>query len=91
MACRFLKETVKGNKMMKRLKDAAEGNKANVEVQEELSKLSERYYVLCKKADSRVKNMQSLLFEVSTKKLFSNGLFIYYLTFLLQFLFSGNG
>ena len=66
MACRFLKETVKGNKMMKRLRDAAEGNKANWEVQEELSKLSERYYVLCKKADSRVKNMQSLLFEVST-------------------------
>lgn len=65
MACRFLKETVKGNKMMKRLKDAADGNKASVEVQEELSKLSERYYVLCKKADSRVKNMQSLLFEVS--------------------------
>merc|ERR1712156_294212 len=41
MACRQLKETVKGNKMMKRLKDAAEGKKAN----------------------SRVKNMQSLLFE----------------------------
>lgn len=63
MACRFLKETVKGNKMMKRLKDAADGNKASVEVQEELRLLSERYYVLCKKADSRVKNMQSLLFE----------------------------
>jgi len=62
-ACRFLKETVKANKMMKRLKGAAEAIKANVEVQEELSKLSERYYVLCKKADSRVKNMQGLLFE----------------------------
>jgi len=63
MACRQLKETVKGNKMMKRLKDAADGNKANYQLQEDLSKLSERYYVLCKKADSRVKNMQSLLFE----------------------------
>jgi len=63
MACRQLKETVKGNKMMKRLKDSAEGNKGNVEIQEELSRLSERYYVLCKKADARVKNMQSLLFE----------------------------
>jgi len=63
MACRQLKETVKGNKMMKRLKDAAEGNKANYQLQEDLSRLSERYYVLCKKADSRVKNMQSLLFE----------------------------
>merc|ERR1711973_574311 len=63
MACRQLKETMKGNKMMKRLKDSAEGNKGNVEIQEELSRLSERYYVLCKKADARVKNMQSLLFE----------------------------
>ena len=62
-ACKFLKETVKANKMMKRLKDAAEGIKANVDVQEDLSKFSERYYVLCKKADSRVKNMQGLLFE----------------------------
>lgn len=62
-ACRFLKETVKANRMMKRLKGAAEGIKANVDVQEDLSKLSERYYVLCKKADSRVKNMQGLLFE----------------------------
>ena len=70
MACRQLKETVKGNKMMKRLKDAAEGNKANYQLQEDLSRLSERYYVLCKKADSRVKNMQSLLFEVSTLSVF---------------------
>jgi len=62
-ACKFLKETVKANKMMKRLKEAAEGIKANVDVQESLGKLSERYYVLCKKADGRVKNMQGLLFE----------------------------
>jgi len=62
-ACRFLKETVKANRMMKRLKESAEAIKINVNVQEELSKLSERYYVLCKKADSRVKNMQGLLFE----------------------------
>ena len=56
--------------MMKRLKDAAEGNKANYQLQEDLSRLSERYYVLCKKADSRVKNMQSLLFEVRTHSVF---------------------
>ena len=62
-ACKFLKETVKANKQLKRLKDSADCIKANVDVQEELSKLSERYYVLCKKADGRVKNMQGLLFE----------------------------
>lgn len=62
-ACKFLKETVKANKQLKRLKDSAEGNKANIEIQEDLSKMSERYYVLCKKADARVKNMQGLLFE----------------------------
>ena len=28
-----------------------------------MSKLSEKYYVLCKKADARVKNIQTLLVE----------------------------
>jgi len=28
-----------------------------------MSKLSERYYVLCKKADQRVKNLQHLMIE----------------------------
>ena len=37
--------------------------KCNMEVQDELSKLSEKYYVLCKKADARVKNIQTLLVE----------------------------
>ena len=37
--------------------------KCNIEVQDELSKLSEKYYVLCKKADARVKNIQTLLVE----------------------------
>ena len=37
--------------------------KHNIAVQDELSKLSERYYVLCKKADARVKNIQTLLVE----------------------------
>ena len=32
-------------------------------MQEDFSKLSERYYVLCKKADGRVKNIQVLLRE----------------------------
>ena len=82
--------------MMKRLKDAAEGNKANWEVQEELSKLSERYYVLCKKADSRVKNMQSLLFEVSILDYFSLAVIVYLLLLKWYFHFSpipfsGNG
>jgi len=63
-ACAFLKEVVQGNKLMKRIKDAAEGvEKCNMEVQDELSKLSEKYYVLCKKADARVKNIQTLLVE----------------------------
>jgi len=63
-SCAFLKEVVQGNKLMKRVKDAAEGvEKHNIAVQDELSKLSERYYVLCKKADARVKNIQTLLVE----------------------------
>jgi len=63
-SCAFLKEVVQGNKLMKRVKDAAEGvEKSNIAVQDELSKLSERYYVLCKKADARVKNIQTLLVE----------------------------
>ena len=37
--------------------------KGNIGIQEELAKLSERYYVLCKKADGRVKNVQTLLVE----------------------------
>jgi hypothetical protein len=32
-------------------------------LQVEMSKLSERYYVLCKKADQRVKNFQHLMIE----------------------------
>jgi len=63
-SCAFLKEVVNGNKLMKRVKEAAEGvEKHNIAVQDELSKLSERYYVLCKKADARVKNIQTLLVE----------------------------
>lgn len=60
-ACMFLKEVVKGNKMLKRVQEAAEGIKGNIEVQDEFSQLSERYYVLCKKADAKVKNIQVLL------------------------------
>jgi len=62
-ACLFLKEVVKGNKMLKRLQEASEGIRGNIAVQDEFSKLSERYYVLCKKADGRVKNVQNLLRE----------------------------
>ena len=62
-ACGFLKEVVKGNKMLQRVQKAAEGIKGNICVQEEMSKLSERYYVLCKKADQRVKNLQHLMIE----------------------------
>lgn len=61
--CLFLKETVRGNKMLKKLQEAAEGIRGNVPVQDIFSKLSERYYVLCKKADQRVKNIQHLLVE----------------------------
>jgi hypothetical protein len=96
-SCGMLKDVVQGNKLMKRVKEAADGNiiyvlyltvyskyhsvdyeifctifilnlfqgveKHNIAVQDELSKLSERYYVLCKKADARVKNIQVLLIE----------------------------
>jgi hypothetical protein len=62
-ACLFLKEVVKGNKILKRVQEAAEGVRGNMAVQDLVSKMSERYYVLCKKADARVKNMQNLLME----------------------------
>lgn len=62
-ACIFLKEVVRGNKMLKRLQEAAEDIRGNISVQDEFSKMSERYYVLCKKADGRVKNVQTLLRE----------------------------
>jgi len=62
-ACMFLKEVVKGNKMLKRVQEAAEGIRGNIQVQDQFSSLSERYYVLCKKADGRVKNIQVLLRE----------------------------
>lgn len=62
-ACLLLKEIVKGNKMLKRVQEAAEGIRGNLEIQDEFSRLSERYYVLCKKADGRVKNIQILLRE----------------------------
>lgn len=63
-SCGMLKDVVQGNKLMKRVKEAADGvEKHNIAVQDELSKLSERYYVLCKKADARVKNIQVLLIE----------------------------
>ena len=49
--------------MLKRVQDAAEGIRGNICVQDEFSGLSERYYVLCKKADGKVKNIQVLLRE----------------------------
>ena len=54
---------MKGNKLLKTVQDAAEAIRGNMKVQEEFSKMSERYYVLCKKADGRVKNLQVLLRE----------------------------
>jgi len=62
-ACLLLKDIVKGNKLLKTVQDAAEAIRGNIKVQEEFSKMSERYYVLCKKADGRVKNLQVLLHE----------------------------
>ena len=38
-------------------------SRGNIEVQEVLSKLQERYYVLCKKAEQKVKNINHLLVE----------------------------
>jgi len=62
-ACAFLKEVVKANKQLKVVQAASEGIRGNIEVQETMSKLQERYYVLCKKAEQRVKNMNHLLNE----------------------------
>jgi len=62
-ACLFLKDIVKGNKMLKCIKGAAENIHGNNEVKEIVSRLSDRYYVLCKKADDNVKNIQILLRE----------------------------
>lgn len=62
-ACLLLKDIVRGNKLLKTVQDAAEAIRGNIEVQDEFAKMSERYYVLCKKADGRVKNLQVLLRE----------------------------
>jgi len=62
-ACLLLKDIVKGNQLLKTVQDAAEAIRGNIKVQEDFSKLSERYYVLCKKADGRVKNLKILLRE----------------------------
>ena len=61
--CLFLKEVVKANKTLQLVQKAAEGIKGDVGVQESMSKLSERYFVLCKKAEQRVKNVQNLIVE----------------------------
>ena len=42
---------------------AVEGIHSNIAVQDEFSEVSEHYYVLCKKADGKVKNIQVLLRE----------------------------
>jgi len=62
-ACAMLKEVVRANKQLKVVQAASEGIRGNIEVQEAMSKLQERYYVLCKKAEQRVKNMNHLLNE----------------------------
>ena len=49
--------------MLKCIKGAAENIHGNNEVKDIVSRLSDRYYVLCKKADDNVKNIQILLRE----------------------------
>ena len=49
--------------MLKSVQRAAENIHGNNDVKDVLSRLSERYYVLCKKADDNVKNIQILLRE----------------------------
>lgn len=61
--CVFLKEVVKANKKLKQVQEAAEGIKGDVNVQDVMAKLSERYFVLCKKSEQRVKNVQNLIVE----------------------------
>lgn len=62
-ACQFLKEVVKANKNLKLVQTACEGIRGSVDAQERMSKLQERYYVLCKKAEGRVKTIQQLMIE----------------------------
>merc|ERR1712088_737259 len=54
---------IKTDAKPKNVQDGAEDIRGNIEVQDEFAKMSERYYVLCKKADGRVKNLQVLLRE----------------------------
>jgi hypothetical protein len=62
-ACAFLKQVVKANKSLKTVQAAGDGIRGNMEVQEAMSRLQERYYVLCKKAEQKVKNINHLLIE----------------------------
>ncbi len=45
------------------MQEACEGIRGNVDAHETMAKLQERYFVLCKKAEQRVKNVQHLLIE----------------------------
>jgi hypothetical protein len=62
-ACQFLKEVVRGNKQLKKVQAACDGLRGNVAAQEAMARLQERYYMLCKRAEQKVKNLQHLLTE----------------------------
>eukprot|EP00096_Caligus_rogercresseyi_P002956 TRINITY_DN1537_c0_g1_i1.p1 TRINITY_DN1537_c0_g1~~TRINITY_DN1537_c0_g1_i1.p1 ORF type:complete len:293 (-),score=123.55 TRINITY_DN1537_c0_g1_i1:103-981(-) len=61
--CAFLKEVVQSNKKLTSIQEAADKIKGNMEAQDAMSKLSERYFVLCKKAEHQFKTIQNLLVE----------------------------
>ncbi|XP_059078311.1 uncharacterized protein LOC131876826 isoform X1 [Tigriopus californicus] len=63
-ACLALKSVVKANNTLKLVQAACDGVKgANVKVKEDMARMQERYYVLCKRAEQKVKNIQHLLVE----------------------------
>ncbi len=62
-ACKFLKEVVRGNKALKMVQTACEGIRGDVSAHDKLSLLQERYFLLCKKAEQRLKNLTHLLHE----------------------------
>ncbi|XP_040570714.1 uncharacterized protein [Lepeophtheirus salmonis] len=63
MVCAFLKEVVKSNKKLSEIQLAADKIRSNFEAQDAMAKLSERYFVLCKKAEHQFKTIQNLLVE----------------------------
>lgn len=62
-AALFLQNIVRSNKGLKLVQAACDGIRGDPRATDAMAKLQERYYVLCKKAEQRVKNIQHLMIE----------------------------